>query len=221
MLRLLLIDDHEIVRLGLKTLLQDFDWLQVVGEAGSAVEAIKQTKNLKPDVVILDIHMPGESGIDACKQITSKYPSTKVIMLTTDADDEQIIGALESGASAYVLKQVGNKQLIHALEAIRDGKSLLDPQVTSQIINKIREGSKQRFQQAFAELSDREMEVLYWVSKGASNANIGERLSLSKKTVGHHVSAILEKLSLGNRVEAATYAVRNHIGDLLGIDEAL
>lgn len=213
--RVILVDDHEVVRLGLMTLLEDIDWLEVVAEAGTAEESIQQVAQHKPDVVVMDIRLPGESGIDACRTITTRWPETKVIMLTSSADDDLIMKALQAGASGYVLKKVGTKALISALDAARKGESLLDPVVTQRVIQTLRETEKQRQVQAFRDLSERELEVLALVADGRSNAEIAARLSLSEKTVGHHVSAILSKLGLSNRIEAATYAVRNRIEDHL------
>jgi len=214
-LRIILVDDHEVVRLGLMTLLEDLDWVDVVAEAGSAEEAIQAVARFQPDVVLMDIRLPGESGIDACRKIIHQWPSTRVIMLTSSADDALIFTALQAGASGYVLKQVGNKALISALEAARKGESHLDPIVTKQVIQRVREMEDQVHAQAFSDLSSREMEVLALVAEGKSNREIASRLSLSEKTVDHHVSAILTKLHLSNRIEAATFAVRHHIEEHL------
>jgi len=214
-LRVVLVDDHEVVRLGLVTLLEEVPWVAVVGEAGSAEEAIRLVEIHRPDVVVMDIRLPGESGIEACRQITKHRPETQVIMLTSSADPELIFKALNSGATGYVLKQVGNQALIHALDAARRGEPLLDPVVTKRVIARVRESEHQRRAQAFRGLSGREMEVLALVAKGKSNAEIAAELSLSQKTVGHHVSTILGKLGLANRIEAATYAVKNDIEEYL------
>jgi DNA-binding NarL/FixJ family response regulator len=197
------------------TLLEDLDWVEVVAEAGSAEEAIRVVTQHKPDVVVMDIRLPGESGIEACKTITVRWPETRVIMLTSSADDEMIFKALQAGASGYVLKQVGNQALISALDAARKGASLLDPVVTQRVITRVREAEKQQQALAFRDLSERELEVLARLSEGKSNAEIAAQLSLSEKTVGHHVSAILSKLNLSNRIEAAIYAVRHHIEEHL------
>jgi two-component system response regulator DevR len=210
-LHVLLVDDHEVVRLGLLTLLEDVAWVDVVGEAGSADEAVSAVAELRPDVVVMDIRMPGESGLEACFQITQMWPSVKVIMLTSYADDDLIFRALQAGASGYVLKQVGNRTLIDALAAVRRGEALLDPVVTKRVISRVREAEHAQQAAAFRELSEREMEVLAQVAMGKSNAQIAESLFLAEKTVRNHVSAILLKLGLSNRVEAATYAVRHDI----------
>jgi DNA-binding NarL/FixJ family response regulator len=212
-LRVVLVDDHEVVRLGLISLLEDLDWVEVVGEAGTAEEAIQAVTQARPDVVVMDIRLPGTSGIEACREIVRRWPTVQVIMLTSSADDELILESLRVGASGYVLKQVGNKALIGALDAARRGESLLDPVVTRRVIARVREDEIHRRAQAFHDLSEREMQVLALVAKGRSNAEIAQELFLSEKTAGHHVSAILSKLGLSNRVEAATYAVRHHIED--------
>lgn len=209
--RLILVDDHEVVRLGLMTLLEDLHWVDVVAEAGSADEALAAVEKHAPDVVVMDIRMPGETGIDACRKITRRYPDTKVIMLTSYADDDLIFKALQAGASGYVLKQVGNRPLIDALEAVRRGEALLDPSVTSRVIERVRQHEMSEVAAAFKDLTPREMEVLAEVAKGKSNNEIADTLSLAEKTVRNHVSAILSKLDLNNRIEAATFAVRHNI----------
>lgn len=207
----ILVDDHEVVRLGLITLLEDVPWVEVVGEAGTADEAIQAVADKRPDVVIMDIRMPGSSGLTACHEITRRWPETKVIMLTSYTDDELIFQAIQAGASGYVLKKVGNRPLIEALEAVRRGDALLDPIVTERVLARVRATERERQAAVFRELTDREMEVLGQVAKGKSNAEIAETLSISEKTVRNHVSAILSKLDLNNRIEAATFAVRHNI----------
>jgi two-component system response regulator DevR len=209
--RVALIDDHEIVRLGLKTLLGDIDWVEVVAEGGSTEEALQVAEKYSPDVVVMDIRMPGESGIDACRKIVTRWPSTKVIMLTSYDEDSLIFKALEAGASAFVLKQVGNQPLIDALDAVRKGTALLDPSVTLRIIEYVRQHESEHQAAAFKDLSHREMMILGEVAKGKTNIQIAESMNIAEKTVRNHVSAILAKLGLSNRIEAATYAVRHNI----------
>ena len=209
--RVILADDHEVVRLGLKTLLDDEPWVEVVAEAGTADEAVRLAEAHMPDVVIMDIRMPGNSGIDACREITSRLDGVQVIMLTSYSDDELILKALQAGASGYILKQVGNRSIVSALEAVRSGNAALDPQVTRLVIEQVRKDEIARQAAAFRDLSSREMEVLAEVAKGLSNNEIAAVLNLSEKTVRNHVSAILTKLNLHNRIEAATYAVRHDI----------
>lgn len=209
--RVLLVDDHEVVRLGLLTLLEDIRWVEVVAEAGTAEEAIAAVAESAPDAVVMDIRMPGESGIDACREITERWPDVQVIMLTSYAEDELIFKAIQAGASGYVLKQVGNQPLLEALAAVRRGEALLDPRVTQRVLAQVRETEQARQAIAFRDLTPREMEVLAEVAKGKTNPEIADTLGLAEKTVRNHVSAILAKLELSNRIEAATYAVRNDV----------
>jgi len=209
--RVVLVDDHEIVRLGLMTLLGDIPWVEVADEVGTAAEALQSVATHLPDVVVMDIRMPGESGIDACQEIVARWPQMKVIMLTSYDEDALVFKALQAGASAYVLKQVGNQPLIDALAAVRQGAALLDPSVTLRLIEHVRRHEAEQQAAAFKKLSHREMTILFEVSQGKSNAQIADSLALSEKTVRNHVSAILTKLGLTNRIEAATYAVRHNI----------
>jgi two-component system, NarL family, response regulator DevR len=206
-----LVDDHEVVRLGLMTLIDDLPWADLAAEVGSAEEAIAAVEKHQPDAVVMDIRLPGESGIDACRRIHDRWPGIRVIMLTSYADDDLIFSALQAGASGYVLKQIGNRSLVDALDAVRRGEALLDPSVTQRVIDRVRAQESDRQAAAFRDLSPRELEVLAEVAKGLSNADIGDALGLAEKTVRNHVSAILAKLGLTNRIEAATYAVRHDI----------
>jgi DNA-binding NarL/FixJ family response regulator len=201
-LRVVLVDDHEVVRLGMLTLLEELEWVEVVAEADSADSAVEAAGRLEPDVMVMDIRMPGGSGIDACH-----------------TDDDLIFEALRAGASGYVLKQIGNRSLLDALSAVREGNALLDPGVTQRVITRMREHEKRREAEAFKDLSFRELQVLAEVAKGKSNKEIAEGMSLSSKTVRNHVSTILSKLSLSNRIEAATYAVRHHVDRIVSIGE--
>ena len=215
-IRVLLVDDHEIVRLGLMTLLNDQDNMEVVGEAGTAGEAVKSVEELRPDVVLMDIRMPGEGGIVATREITAKFPQTKVVMLTSFADDELVMRAIQAGAVGYVLKQVGNEELLRAVAAAARGEALLDPSTTARLLSRVRERERQAEEDAFRDLSDRELQVLAEVALGKTNAEIGRTLNLSEKTVRNYLSTILEKLHLVNRIELATYAVEHHLFDKLG-----
>jgi two-component system response regulator DevR len=214
-LRILLVDDHEVVRLGLATLLEDVPGVSVVGEAGSAREAMIACERLDPDLVILDIRLPDQTGVDVCRRITARWPHIRVIMLTSYTDDDLIAGAVLAGAVGYVLKQVGNEELLRAIEAVRRGEALLDPQVTQHVLQRIRQTERLLDASAFRDLSKRELEVLHLVSQGKSNREIAEALSVSEKTVRNHVSSLLSKLGLNNRIELATYAVKHHIATYL------
>ncbi len=215
-IRILLVDDHTIVRLGLKTLIGDQPNMEVVGEAGTAAEAVRAAERLQPAVVLMDIRMPGEGGLEATRQITARFPNIKVVMLTSFADDELVVRAIRAGAVGYVLKQVDNDELLRAIEAAARGEALLDPATTARLLARVRENERKADEDAFRELSDREMDVLAHLARGKTNAEIGRALNLSEKTVSNYVSTILEKLHLTNRIELATYAVEHHLFERLG-----
>ncbi len=211
--RVLLVDDHEIVRLGLMTLIDDQPGMEVVGEAGNAAEALHQVEALKPDVVLMDIRLPGEGGIEATRQIMARFPKTRVVMLTSYADDDLVLRAIMAGAVGYVLKQVGNEEVLRAIEAAARGEALFDSSTTSRLISRVRENERRSSNDAFRDLSDREIDVLAGVARGKTNAEIGEKLNLSEKTVRNYVSTMLEKLHLTNRIELAAYAIEHHLFD--------
>jgi two-component system response regulator DevR len=213
MLRVVIVDDHEVVRMGLRLALEDVDTVSIVGEAASATEALTICKALRPDIVIMDIRMPDGSGIDACREIVSALPETRVIMLTSFADDDLIADAIQAGAVGYVLKRGGTAELLQALEAVRQGAALLDPAVTRRVLAMMRQ--KDKAVHVFRDLTGRELEVLSLISQGKTNAEIAEAFVLSEKTIRNHVSSILDKLVLTNRVEAATFAVRHHLKEYL------
>lgn len=218
--RVILVDDHEIVRLGLLTLIEDLSWVEVVAEAGNSTDALSAVAEHHPDVVIMDIRMPGDTGIDACREIVNNWPDTKVIMLTSYNDDDLVFKALQAGASGYVLKQVGNKLLLDALDAVRNDGALLDPSITLRVVNQVRRDKRLRQASAFKDLSHIDMTILAEVAKGKSNKEIGRSLDLSERTVRNHVSAILAELGLNNRIEAAAYAVRNDISHHISTGKA-
>jgi len=218
-LRVLLVDDHEVVRLGLTTLLEDTSGVKVVGEAGSGQEALMACERLAPDLVILDIRLPDQAGVDVCRHIVTRWPNIKVIILTSYANDDLIAEASLAGAAGYVLKQVGNEELLRAIEAVRQGEALLDPQVTQRVLKRMRQTEQLLDASAFRDLSERELEVLFLVSQGNSNREIAEILALSEKTVRNHVSNLLEKLGKSNRIELATYAVKHRLATYLSSEE--
>lgn len=205
------VDDHAIVRLGLKTLLGDLPWLEVVAEAGTADEAIQATATHLPDVVVMDIRLPGASGIEACREIVARWPQIKVIMLTSFDDDALIFQALQAGASGYVLKSAGNQPLIDALDAVHRGAAILDPALTLRLAQQVRQHKAESKAAAFQGLSDREMIILFNLARGEPNNQIADTLSLSEKTVRNHITTIFAKMGFANRIEAATYAVRHNI----------
>lgn len=217
--RILLVDDHDIVRLGLMTLLNDQPDMEVVGEASAAGEAVKAVEALQPDVVLMDIRLPGEGGIEATRQITQKFPSSKVVMLTSFADDDLVVRAIRAGAMGYVLKQVGNEELIRAIQAAARGESALDPSTTARLLTRVREAERKADDDAFRNLTDREMDVLVHLARGRTNSEIGKALNLSEKTVENYVGNMLDKLSLKNRVELAAYAYEHSLFDRFGRKE--
>lgn len=215
--RVLLVDDHEVVRVGLRSLLERHQQFDVVGEAGSAREAIQKTDALKPDVVVMDIRLPGTSGIEACEQIITKNPKIKVIMLTSYAEDEMLFSAIRAGASGYVLKQIGSDDLVKALEAVGRGEALLDPAVTQRVFQEVRRAVKNEEASAFSHLSQQEKHVLLLVSEGRTNREIAKQLFLGEGTVRNYVSSILSKLNVSNRAEAAAYAVEHSLREYIAL----
>jgi two-component system, NarL family, response regulator DevR len=213
---ILLVDDHDIVRLGLMTLLNDQPDMEVVGEASTAAEAIRTAKKLQPNVVLMDIRIPGEGGIEAASQITKEIPNSRVVMLTSFADDELVVSAIRAGAVGYVLKQVGNEELLRAIRAAARGEALLDPSTTARLLSRVRAAERKAEEDAFRDLSAREMDVLIPLAKGKTNAEIGALLNLSEKTVGNYVSNMFEKLHLNNRIELAAYAYQHHLFERIG-----
>lgn len=212
-IRVLIVDDHALVRLGLMTLINDQADMQVVGEASAIAEALKLIESIHPQVVLMDIRMPGGSGIEATQQIVARFPDTKVIILTSFADDELIMRSLQAGAVGYVLKEADNDELLRAIAAAARGEALLDPVVTARLISKMRSLGRQADEDAFHSFTQREMTILAELSLGKTNAEIAHALNLSEKTVRNQVSTMLDKLNLSNRVELATYAVEHHIYD--------
>lgn len=211
MLKIILVDDHEVVRLGLRMLLEQSTDFQVIAEAGTATEAIRLCEMHQPDVVVMDIRMPpGNSGIEACRTIVERCPQTHVIMLTSYAEDELIADAIQAGAVGYVLKQGGTGELMRALEAVQKGDALLDTEITGRVLHMLRR-REQAKPDPFKDLTKREFDILRLLAKGKSNGEIARILILSDKTVRNHISIILDKLNVANRVEAATYAVTHHI----------
>ncbi|NMC85358.1 MAG: response regulator transcription factor [Anaerolineaceae bacterium] len=214
-LRLVLVDDHEVVRLGLKTLLERHPQFEVIGEAGNAKEAVDLVGKIQPDVVLMDIRLPGTSGIEACETIIQKNPEVKVIMMTSYAEDEMLFSAIRAGASGYVLKQIGGDDLIKAIESVGRGEALLDPAVTQRVIQEVRRAVKEEEASAFSNLSQQEKHVLLSVAEGRTNREIAKSLFLGEGTVRNYVSSILSKLGVSNRAEAAAYAVEHNLREYL------
>ena len=214
-LRILLVDDHEVVRLGLKSLIERHPGFEVVAEASAANEAVQKALAQEPDIVLMDIRLVGGSGIEACEAITEQLPDTKVIMLTSYAEDEMLFDAIAAGACGYVLKQIGSDDLIRAVEAVGRGEALLDPALTQRVFARVREAARKEHEEAFATLTDQELRVLSQVAEGKTNREIAGILFLGEGTVRNYVSSILRKLGLTNRAEAAAYAVEHHLKEFL------
>lgn len=210
-IRILIADDHEVVRIGLASLLDAQEGFSVVGGAASGREAVRLARRFRPDVVVMDIRMPDGSGIEACREITAELPGTPVIMLTSHADSDALFEAIDAGASGYVLKQIGSSGLVDAVRTVASGGSLLDPAVTSRVLERLRNASRLEEAGAFADLTEQERRVLAHVSDGASNREVAARMGLAEKTVRNYVSSILAKLDLESRSQAATYAIRHRL----------
>jgi DNA-binding NarL/FixJ family response regulator len=205
--RVLICDDHEVVREGLRGLIDRQSGMSVVGEAGTVAESIEAAIRSKPDVVIMDVRLPDGSGVEACRSIRDANPAIKVIMLTSYADDEALFAAIIAGASGYLLKQTRGQAVVDAVAAVAAGRSLLDPEVTGKVLERLRETRAE--DPALASLTDQERKVLTGLAEGKTNREIGQVLFLSEKTVKNYVSRILDKLGLSRRAEAAAY-VANH-----------
>ncbi len=209
MIRLMLVDDHEIVRTGLRAMFELEDDMEVVAEAGDGESAVASAAGARPDVVVMDIRMGGGiDGIDACRQMKSERPETAVLMLTSFGTDEAVFAALVAGASGFLLKNTGRAELLRAVRLVAEGQSLLDPAVTGRVTKKLVELAQGSAPNELADLSAREREVLVLVAKGMTNREIAAQLVISDSTARNHVSHILEKLGLSRRTEAATLATR-------------
>jgi len=215
MLRILIVDDHEVVRLGLRALLSRYPDFVVVDEAESADQALEKTRLHHPDIVVMDIRLPGTNGIEACEMIKEEFSETHVIMLTSYAEDDMLFDAISAGAAGYVLKQVGSDDLVHAIQCVGRGEALLDPAVTQRVLERVRQAARQEQAAAFADLTEQELRVLGLVAKGKTNKEIAKALYLGEGTVRNYVSSILSKLGLTNRAEAAAYAVRHGLAEFL------
>jgi two-component system, NarL family, response regulator DevR len=217
-IRIVIADDHEVVRIGLSALLDRQPGLHVVGEAGSGEEAVRLARQHRPDVVVMDIRMPDGSGIDACRVLARELPDSPVIMLTSYADPDALFEAITAGASGYVLKRVGSSELVDAIRTVAAGGSLLDPAVTAQVLDRVRTASRADEAGAFSDLTEQERRVLAHIAQGLSNRDIAGAMGLAEKTVRNYVSNVLSKLGLSSRSQAAAFAIRGHLPELA--DEA-
>jgi len=208
-LRLLIVDDHEIVRQGLVALLERRAAFSVIAEAGTAAEAIEAARTHRPDLIIMDVRLPDGSGIEATREIRAENPAIRVVMLTSYPDEEAVFAAIVAGASGYLLKRSRARDLIAALEAVGRGESLLDPAVTEQVLERIRGIARGTYREELAQLTRQEQTILGLVAEGQTNKEIAAKVFLSDKTVKNYVSSILAKLNLQRRAQAAAFMVRH------------
>jgi DNA-binding NarL/FixJ family response regulator len=205
----MLVDDHEIVRDGIRAMLEAQDDIVVTTEAGTVRDAIDEAARTRPDVIVMDVRLTDGSGIEATREIRAARPATKVLMLTSFADDEALFASIMAGASGYVLKQVKSGDLLHAIRAVGAGDSLLDPSMTTAVLDRLRKGKQLMGDEKLARLSPQEERILQQIADGKTNKEIGDDLSLAEKTVKNYVSSILSKLEVARRAEAAAYLARH------------
>lgn len=208
-LRVMLVDDHEIVRDGIKAMLQAESDIVVTSEAGTVQDAIYEAARTAPDVVVMDVRLADGSGIEATREIRAHNPATRVLMLTSFSDDQALFSSIMAGASGYVLKQVKSNDLLRAIRAVAAGDSLLDPSVTTSVLERLRKGKHLMQDERLARLSPQEERILTLVADGKTNKEIGDELHLAEKTVKNYVSSILSKLEVARRAEAAAYLARH------------
>ena len=210
-LRLLVVDDHEVVRQGLVALIDRREKFQVVAEAGSVEEALEAARRFQPDLVIMDVRLPDGSGIEACREIRAELPATRVVMLTSYPDEEAVLSAIIAGASGYLLKQVRARDLVNALEAVGRGESLLDSAVTEKVLERVRRIASGTYTDELAQLTAQEQKILQLVAEGKTNKEIASEVFLSDKTVKNYVSSILSKLNLQRRAQAAAFVAKHRL----------
>lgn len=213
--RILVADDHSVVRAGLRALLERQGRYRVVAEAATGEEAVAKAQEFQPDVAVLDVRMPGVSGIEACRQIIKSVENCKVIMLTSYAEDELLFAAIQAGASGYVLKRIGDNDLVLAIDRVSRGEGMLDPAMTATVFAEMRRANEAQQAVAFVDLTAQEMAVLALVADGLTNRQIAVKLYLGEGTVRNYVSSILSKLGVANRAEAAAFAVKHNIRELV------
>ena len=210
-LRLLVVDDHEVVRQGLVALLDRRQGFEVVAEAGTAAEAVEQARRYEPDIVVMDVRLPDGSGVEACREIRAERAATRVVMLTSYPDEEAVLSAIVAGASGYLLKQVRARDLVAALEAVGRGESLLDPAVTEKVLERVRRIATGAAADDLAALTTQEQKILLLVAEGKTNKEIASEVFLSDKTVKNYVSSILSKLNLQRRAQAAAFVAKHRL----------
>jgi two-component system, NarL family, response regulator DevR len=204
-IRVMLVDDHEIVRQGLRSLLERREHITVVAEAGTVAEAVKEAARTQPDVIVMDVRLPDGTGIEACRDIRAEQPQTRVLMLTSFADDEAVYAAIVAGAAGYLLKQTRGRELVSAIESVARGESLLDPSVTNAVLTRMRELATGGHKDKLSELSEQERRILGLIAEGKTNREIAGTVYLSEKTVKNYVSTILSKLGMERRAQAAAF----------------
>lgn len=205
-LRVLLVDDHEVVRAGLRSLLDAQTDMTVVGEAGTVEDGVRRVGFDEPDIVVLDVRLPDGSGVEACREIRSRFPDVKVLMLTSFADEEALMAAILAGASGYVLKRVKSDDLVSDIRRVGAGESLLDSEMTDRLFARLRNGPKT--DPLLSKLTDQESVIVGYIAEGMTNRQIAEKMFLAEKTVKNYVSNILTKLGMSRRSEAAAYVAR-------------
>ncbi|MBI2710400.1 MAG: response regulator transcription factor [Actinobacteria bacterium] len=205
-IRVMLVDDHEVVRRGVRDLLESEGDLEVCGEAGTAEEAIARAQAVRPDVAVLDVRLPDGSGVEVCREMRSRLPALRCLMLTSYSDDEALFGAVAAGASGYVLKQVRSSDLVESIRKVAAGESLLDPALVARMMQRLRRGPEE--DQRLAGLTEQERRILDGLAQGLTNRQIGGELHLAEKTVKNYVSNLLAKMGMSRRTEAAVYAAR-------------
>jgi two-component system, NarL family, response regulator DevR len=210
-LRLLVVDDHEVVRQGLVALLDRRSGFEVVAQAAGAAEAVAMAARYEPDLVIMDVRMPDGSGIEACREIRAARPATRVVMLTSYPDEEAVLSAIIAGASGYLLKQIRGRDLVSALESVGRGESLLDPAVTEKVLERVRRAASGTAPDELASLTSQERKILMLVADGKTNKEIAADVFLSDKTVKNYVSSILSKLNLQRRTQAAAFVAKHRL----------
>jgi DNA-binding NarL/FixJ family response regulator len=213
--RILIADDHAVVRAGLRALLEHHKQFHIVAEASTGEEAIRKAQEWNPDIAVLDIRMPGISGIEACRQIVATVEGCRVIVLTTYAEDELLFAAIRAGASGYVLKRIGDNDLVQAVERISRGENILDPALTATVFAEMKKADQAQQAAAFSELTPQELVVLSLIAHGLTNRQIGLKMFLGEGTVRNYVSSVLSKIGVSNRAEAAAYAVKHNIDEIV------
>jgi two-component system response regulator DevR len=208
-IRIMVVDDHEVVRTGLRAILEPEEDLEVIAEAGSGDDAVQAIGNPPPDVVLMDVRMGEMSGTEACRLIKSAHPDVRVLMLTSFGEEEAVMASIMAGASGYLLKNAGRSELLSAIRAVAGGQSLLDPSVTKKVMERLASLTQKESDHAVETLSEREREVVELVARGLTNKEIAEKLIISENTSRNHVSRILDKLGLSRRSEAAVFAVQH------------